>query len=176
MSGGLGGKQDSGACLEWLENAGRLGHEQSIELLAKTYTNGLYGITPDEEKATYWNNLRAAFEAGIDGTWSGKALLDGGQTVKTVYTFKAKGNTLTGYVVEQQDSPSIRIKNGKIDRNDLSFSYDMHLGIGKVTFLFNGLFLGDKLQLSYTHTAGEIEGIPKDIGKTPQTFIVKRYK
>lgn len=181
---GWGGKQDAGACLAWLENAGRLGHEQSLKLLAKTYTDGLYGIAPDDEKAKYWNNLRAAFEAGIDGTWSGMAPVQDGQPIRNTFTFKAEGNTLTGEVAGPRGRRSKRIKNGKIDGNEFSFSYDTYFhysqgynsGSVKITFLFSGLFLGDSLELSYSYTGGGRYGIPKYVGETPLTFIAKRHK
>jgi TPR repeat protein len=62
-----GGEQDPNVCIEWLENAGKIGHDNSLKLLTKIYSEGLYGIPSDEEKATYWHNLQAAFASGIDG-------------------------------------------------------------------------------------------------------------
>jgi hypothetical protein len=70
----------------------------------------------------------------------------------------------------------IPIKDGKIDGNKFSFAYDAKFGEVKITFIFSGLFLGDKLKLSYLYTGGGWGGIPEYIGKTPLTFIAKRVK
>ena len=53
-----GGEHDNNVCLKWLENAAKLGHEKSLKILSKIYTEGMFGITPDAEKAAYWNNLQ----------------------------------------------------------------------------------------------------------------------
>lgn len=66
---GWGGEHDPSACIGWLENAGKIGHENSLKLLARIYSGGSYGITPDEDKATHWSNLQADFATGLDGKW-----------------------------------------------------------------------------------------------------------
>ena len=67
---GWGGERDPNVCLGWLENAAKSGHDHSANVLSGIYEKGEYGITPDEEKASYWSNLPAAFSADIDETWS----------------------------------------------------------------------------------------------------------
>ena len=52
---GWGGETESNICLKWLENAAKMGHEKSAEILSRIYTKGMFGVTPDEGKATYWS-------------------------------------------------------------------------------------------------------------------------
>jgi TPR repeat protein len=63
---GWGGEQDTDVCIEWLETAAKFGHVRSAKWLSGIYAEGKFGITPDEEKASYWSNLPAAFADGID--------------------------------------------------------------------------------------------------------------
>jgi TPR repeat protein/diacylglycerol kinase len=51
-----GGERDPNVCLKWLETAAKMGHEKSEKILSRIYAKGLFGVTPDEEKATYWRN------------------------------------------------------------------------------------------------------------------------
>ena len=69
---GWGGEQDIDVCLNWLKSAGKLGHEKSSKLLARIYTRGMFGVTPDEKEVIYWKNLPGTFTAGIDGKWEGE--------------------------------------------------------------------------------------------------------
>jgi TPR repeat protein len=62
-----GGKQDTNDCIEWLENAAKAGHIRSSKVLSQIYTKGMFGITPDEEKASYWSHFKASSDAGNDG-------------------------------------------------------------------------------------------------------------
>ena len=52
---GWGGEHNVRSCLRWLENAAKGGHEKSAEILSRIYTKGMFGVTPDEGKATYWS-------------------------------------------------------------------------------------------------------------------------
>ncbi len=54
---GWGGEQDSNSCIKWLEKAAENGHLRSAKMLYKIYSKGMFGITPDEEKASYWSNF-----------------------------------------------------------------------------------------------------------------------
>jgi len=76
---GWGGEQDPNVCIGWLERAAKSGHVNSAKVLSGIYAKGKFGITPDEEKASYWSNLPAAFAADIDGTWSREAPVQGGR-------------------------------------------------------------------------------------------------
>ncbi|MFC1840325.1 tetratricopeptide repeat protein [Thermodesulfobacteriota bacterium] len=66
---GWGGEQDKDACLRWMETAGKMGHAKSVKTLIRIYTEGMFGVAPNEEKAAYWSNMTEAFAAGIDGKY-----------------------------------------------------------------------------------------------------------
>jgi hypothetical protein len=70
---GWGGERDPDVCLGWLENAAKSGHVRSANVLSEIYAKGKFGITPDEEKASFWSDLPEAFAADIDGIWSEEA-------------------------------------------------------------------------------------------------------
>jgi len=76
---GWGGEQDPNVCIGWLETAAKSGHVRSAKVLSEIYAKGSFGIAPDEEKASYWTNLPAAFAADIDGTRKGEAPVQGGR-------------------------------------------------------------------------------------------------
>ena len=175
---GWGGEYDTHVCLGWLENAGKIGHEKSSKMLAKIYTEGLYGMTPDEEKASYWSNLSAAFGAGIDGKWEGAMPMGKGQQpMYVVYKFKAKGDRLTGTTREHRGR-SIRIKDGKIDGNNFSFTVKSYFGgIGTISD-YTGTFLGDRLKLTYTTETSSDKSSVISFGShtTSVTFTAKRVE
>jgi len=145
-----GGDHDSDVCLKWLENAAKLGHEKSAKILAKIYKEGMFGITPDEEKTTHWNNLQAAFAAGIDGKWKGSASMGpGGPPMDLSYDFKSDGGVLTGTTVGF-GGKKIKIIEGKIDGINLSFKVESKFRGMKSTSEYTGMFLGETLELTYT--------------------------
>lgn len=65
---GWGGEQDINICIAWLETAAKFGHVRSAKVLSEIYLEGKFGITPDEEKASYWSNIPAAFGNDIDSS------------------------------------------------------------------------------------------------------------
>ena len=182
---GWGGGQDKSLCLKWLEEAARLGHEKSVKMLSKIYTEGMYGITPDEEKATYWKDLLAAYDAGLDGEWSGEVPgFGGGPPMTRTFTFETDGNTLNGKTSGFGDR-TIEIKDGEIDGNKFSFMVKTK-GFGgmKTTTEYDGEFYGNTIKLTYvtkttqTKNAGAklLKAIPKnsDSESPPITFLAKR--
>jgi len=82
---GWGGEQDPDVGIGWLESAAKNGHVRSAKVLSGIYAEGKFGITPDEDKASFWSNLPAEFATSIDGTWSREAPVQGGPP--TEYTF-----------------------------------------------------------------------------------------
>ena len=54
---GWGGEQDPNVCMGWLVTAAQFGHIRSANVLSQIYTKGMFGIAPDEEKASYWRSL-----------------------------------------------------------------------------------------------------------------------
>ena len=179
---GWGGEQDKTVCLKWLEKAARLGHERSGKVLNKIYAKGMYGITPDEEEATYWNDLLATFAAGLDGEWSGEIPGFGGQPTPVSFTFVTDGNKLTGTTPGIRGR-NIRIQKGKIDGKDFSFIVKT-TGFGgtKMTTDYTGEFFGDTIKLtSITKTKAPDQDGPGvsrggDSESPPMTFIAKREK
>jgi hypothetical protein len=163
---GWGGEQDANECIEWLETAAKLGHISSSSVLSQIYTKGSFGITPDEEKASYWSHLATAFAAGIDGKWTGTVPGAFGP-MQLTYDFKADGDTLTGTAFGGFGD-SNPIKDGKIEGTNISFVVETEFNQVTTTFNYTGVLLGDELKLSYTTKSGRGPESP------PQTFIVKR--
>ena len=177
-----GGEHDANQCIGWLENAGKIGHEKSAKLLANIYTEGLYGITPDEEKATYWSNVSEGFATGIDGTWSGEVPGFGGQPMKLTFNLERDGKELRG-TTPGFGGRDIRIQDGKIDGNDFSFTIKTGFSGMKTTTSYTGTFLGDRLKLTYTtKTKGRRRsgsGINRNTGgneSPPMSFTAKRVQ
>jgi hypothetical protein len=179
---GWGGEQDKTVCLKWLEEAGKRGHERSAKMLNKIYTKGMYGISPDEEKATYWMDLLTAFAAGLDGKWSGEMPGFGDQSMPVSFTFVTDGDKLTG-TTPGFEGRNIRIQKGKIDGKDFSFLVKT-TGFGgtKMTTEYTGEFFGDTIKLtSITKTKApdrDGPGVSRggDSESPPMTFIAKREK
>ncbi len=163
---GWGGEQDPNECIEWLETAAKLGHIRSANILSKIYTKGSFNITPDEEKASYWNNLAEAFAAGVDGKWTG-TVPGGWGPMELSYDFKTDGDTLTGTVAGGFGN-SNPIIDGKIEGTHISFTVEKKFGQMKTIEKYTGVLLGDELKLSYTSKMGRNAEGP------PQSFIAKR--
>lgn len=166
---GWGGEQDKTVCLKWLEEAARLGHIGSAEMLNKIYEKGQFGILTDKEKAAEWIDVAKGFKQGMDGTWEG--VIPGGmgdEPLYLSYTFKVKGNKLTGSTRDDKWE-IIEIKDGKIEDNNLSFNVAMKLDGMDVTHYHTGTFLGNAIHLSITTDMGD----GSEAGP-PTTFIVER--
>jgi hypothetical protein len=180
---GWGGEQDKAVCLKWLEEAAKLGHEKSGKMLNKIYAKGMYGIAPDEVKATYYNDLLAAYEAGLDGTWSGEVpnTYGDGPPMKMTFTFETDGNKLTGTTPGFRGQPN-RIRDGKTDGKEFSFKVKTNFMGAKNTTDYKGEFYGDTIKLtSVTKTEGSEDAGPGstlrsggDVEYPPMTFIAKR--
>jgi hypothetical protein len=172
-----GGEHDTNVCIKWLETAATLGHIKSSKLLSQIYTKGMFGITPDEEKASYWSDIAEGFAAGIDGTWTGSFSGMGGQPITNTYNFKRDGDTLTG---TQSGEPGqwIPIKKGKIDGTKISFEVDVSFGQMKWTNNYTGVQLGNDLKLTFeveSDSRGSVISV-RDESPPPTTFIARRVK
>ncbi len=172
---GWGGDQSRDSCLEWLETAAKLGHDKSAKFLSHIYKKGEFGITPDEEKSSYWENIT---EAGIDGTWT--ATMPGGMggiPMKITYEFSSDGDILTGSTSSApgQINP---IREGKIDGKNISFEVDVEFNKRKMTHKYTGTLLGDQLFLSYKNDMGDrggYRGLRKSQAQT-MTLTAERGK
>ena len=163
-----GGEHNNDVCLKWLENAGKLGHEKSSKFLSKIYAEGKYGVTPDAEQAEYWSKLPEAFSAGVDGKWEGSVDMGmGGAPMDLSYNFKTDGNVLTGTTLGP-GGKKIKIKDGTIDGINLSFTVESKFNGMKNVSEYTGMFLGDKLELSFTNKMGGGPASP------PMKITVKR--
>ena len=175
LNGWGGGEYDTDVCLGWLETAGKGGHDKSSKIISRIYSKGMFGITPDEEKAAYWENLPAAFAAGIDGKWKGSIPgMMGGAPMDLSYEFRTDGSILTGAMIGFSGNKT-EIKDGKVDGNEFSFTVNTKMGGLKTFFKYTGIFLGDSLQLTYTTKQ---ERTKRHTGRTSQpiTFIAKRVE
>ena len=110
----------------------------------------------------------AAFAAGIDGKWKGSASMGmGGPPMDLSYNFKTDGESLTGTYVGY-GGKKLKIKDGKIDGINISFTVDSKFNGTKSTYEYTGMFLGDSLQLSFTTKMGDSPVSP------PMTVTVTR--
>lgn len=170
LNGWGGGEYDTDVCLRWMENAGKRGHERSAKILARIYKEGMFGVTPDEEKVNYWNNLQAAFAEGIDGKWKGSIPgMMGGPPMDRSYEFRTDGNILTGTTVGYGGN-EIEIKDGKVDGNNLSFKVESRIQGRRNTVNYTGVFLGDTIKLTFTSNMG------RGGASRPTTFDAKRVE
>ena len=97
---GWGGEQDTDIGIGWLESAAKNGHDHSAKVLSGIYAEGKFGITPDEDKASFWSSLPVEITAGIDGTWSREALDQGGPTMEPIFDRDAREYILEDTIVE----------------------------------------------------------------------------
>jgi hypothetical protein len=181
---GWGGEQDANECIKWLETAAEYGHVRSAKVLSGIYSKGKFGITPDEEKASYWSNLPAAFADGINGEWEGTTPAGPGvQPVTLKFNLEADGNNLKGTVSSDKEMTLRRITDGKIEGNNVSFvfnssAFDMS---GKlVDYNYTGVLSGNVLILTYTsemsdsRNRGPYMGPDRGGESVPVSFIAKR--
>jgi hypothetical protein len=113
---GWGGEQDTDVGMGWLESAAKNGHDHSAKVLSGIYAEGKFGITPDEDKASFWSHLPAEFATGIDGTWSREVLDQGGQTTEPTFDRDAREYILEDIIVEgERVLHSLRMEMIKVE-------------------------------------------------------------
>ncbi len=88
----------------------------------------------------------SAFAADIDGKWSGSVDTPNG-AVTVGYSLKADGATLNG-TMTGPDGAEIKIADGKIDGNKLSFNVTLEFGGMPLTLAFTGTVSGNDLSLT----------------------------
>ena len=84
--------------------------------------------------------------ADVDGKWAGSIDTPMG-AIPIAFSFKADGATLTGSQTGM-DGMEIPIKNGKIDRNKISFNLSIDFGGMPLDFAYTGTVSADTLQLT----------------------------
>ena len=153
---GWGGEQDKNVCLKWLEEAVKLGHIRSAEMLNKIYTKGLYGIPRDKEKAAELRDVAKGFKKGINGRWARVIAREGTEDRLAFfyYELKVKDDELTG-TMRDAKWKRIPIEDGQIDGNNISFKVPMKWEGMDMTHYHTGTFLGNALHLSITTDKGD---------------------
>jgi hypothetical protein len=89
-----------------------------------------------------------AADAGINGKWHAEFESQMG-TQKYTFEFKADGEKLTGNATsERQDQKSTsEIKNGKIAKDEVSFSETLKFQDQEISVEYKGKLVGDELKL-----------------------------
>ncbi len=100
--------------------------------------------------------------ADVSGKWSGSLDTPNGP-VQVSFLFKADGNTLTG-TTTGPDGNSVALKNGKVDGDKISFSFDVSFGPDPTTFNYTGVVNGNEIKL---HTDFLGQPIDYSVKKTP---------
>ena len=103
-----------------------------------------------------------SFAADIDGVWSGEMQQmqfggfgrggrGGGNQAPRVLTFsfKADGETLTGYSMPQGMNIQVPIRDGIIKGNKIWYLVDVNFGGSKMVIRYKGKVKGDKIKLSF---------------------------
>ncbi len=90
----------------------------------------------------------AALAADPTGKWKAESPGRDGQTMTTIFTLKAEGETLTGTVAGR--GPEIAITNGKISGDEISFSVVRERNGEQFKQNYKGKIVGDELKLVMT--------------------------
>jgi len=85
------------------------------------------------------------FAADIDGKWTG-TIDGGGGPMQLVYNFKADGTTLTGSTTGP-DGMEVKLSDGKIEGNDISFNLTLDFGGQSITMAAKGVLSGSDLKM-----------------------------
>ncbi|MBS1872069.1 MAG: hypothetical protein JSU00_02575 [Acidobacteria bacterium] len=94
----------------------------------------------------------SALAASIDGKWTGEMQTPNGSRPVT-FTFAADGSTLNGSTTGR--GGEIKISNGKVDGDNISFDVTREFQGNSMTMHYTGKVSGDDLKLSITREGGE---------------------
>jgi hypothetical protein len=94
--------------------------------------------------------------ADVDGKWSGTLSMQGGD-FPVSFTFKADGATLTG-ATTGPDGTEIKISDGKVDGNRISFAVNFDVGGMPLTITYKGVVSGQEIKLTM-----DILGMPAEV-------------
>lgn len=94
--------------------------------------------------------------AGVDGKWSGTLSMQGND-FPVSFTFKADGAMLTGSTTGP-DGAEIKIADGKVDGNNISFSVSFDFGGTPLTINYKGVLSGQEIKLTM-----DIQGMPAEV-------------
>jgi hypothetical protein len=88
----------------------------------------------------------SAFAADIDGKWSGSMDTPNG-AINLFYNLKAEGSTVTG-TMTGPDGSEVKIDNGKLDGDKVTFTATVDFNGMQVTIGFSGLVKGNDIALT----------------------------
>lgn len=94
--------------------------------------------------------------ADVDGKWSGTLSMQGSD-FPVSFTFKADGAALTGSTTGP-DGAEIKIADGKVDGNNLSFTVSFDFGGNPLTINYKGVLSGQEIKLTM-----DIQGMPVEV-------------
>ena len=86
------------------------------------------------------------FAADIDGKWTG-SIDAGGGPMPLVYNFKADGASLAGSTIGP-DGTEIKLSDGKISGNNISFNLTLDFGGQSLTMAGKGVLAGSELRIT----------------------------
>ena len=98
----------------------------------------------------------SAFAADVDGKWAGNMSTPGGD-VNVGFTFKADGATLNG-TTTGPDGMDIKIADGKVDGNNVSFTVSFDFGGMPLVLNYKGVVMGDHINFSI-----DVFGMPMEL-------------
>ena len=86
------------------------------------------------------------FAADVDGKWSGTFTTPNGD-VPVNFTFKADGATLNGSTTGP-DGAEVKIANGKVEGNNISFTVSFDFGGTPLTINYKGAVAGQEIKFT----------------------------
>jgi hypothetical protein len=95
--------------------------------------------------ATFFVLAASAFAADVDGKWTGNFETPGG-AVEIAFDFKQEGAVLTG-TSTGPDGTAVKIADGKVDGNKVSFNETVDFGGMPFTISFSGEMMGASMKL-----------------------------
>jgi hypothetical protein len=96
------------------------------------------------------------FGADVDGKWTGTVSTPNGDA-PVAYTFKADGARLTGSTIGP-DGSEVKIADGKVDGNNVSFSVTLDFGGMPITMNYKGVLSGNQIKFTL-----DMFGMPLEI-------------
>jgi hypothetical protein len=94
--------------------------------------------------------------ADVDGKWSGTLSMQGSD-FPVSFTFKADGAKLSGSTTGP-DGTEIKIANGMVDGDNISFSVSFDFGGMPLTIAYKGVVSGQEIKLTM-----DIQGMPVEV-------------
>lgn len=104
----------------------------------------------------------SVFAHDVDGKWAGTMSTPGGDA-NVVFSFKADGAMLTGSTAGP-DGAEVKIADGKIDGNNLSFTVTVDFGGMPLIINYKGVLAGTEIKLKL-----DIFGMPFDLSVKKST-------